>query len=194
MSCTGFDVRDYFFGELPESERAAVERHVQGCKDCASALEELQFTRSGLLMLRDEEPPQRIGFVSDKVFQPSPVRRWLAEFWLSGARMGFASAAMLSVALLVFAAREPRVIEKRVEVAVAAPTQPQVDVKTVVAEALAQQDKRYTARLAASEFKHQMEEKALAMRVSEYTRNIDKQIGRQTMTAFNFGEAREKAQ
>ncbi len=54
-----------------------------------------------LLSLRDEEIPQRIAFVSDKVFEPSPWRRWWAGFWNSAARLGFASAAILAVAIVV---------------------------------------------------------------------------------------------
>jgi hypothetical protein len=53
--------------------------------------------------MADEEIPQRIAFVSDKIFEPSPWRRWLAAFWNSGARLGFASAAMLSASLVLFA-------------------------------------------------------------------------------------------
>jgi hypothetical protein len=53
----------------------------------------------------EEEIPQRIAFVSDKIFEPSPWRRWLAAFWNSGARLGFASAAMLSASLVLFALR-----------------------------------------------------------------------------------------
>jgi hypothetical protein len=73
----------------------------------------LRATRTSLLTLREEEPPQRIGFVSDKIFEPSPVRRFFANFWLSGARLGFAGAGMLSIALIVFAARvEPTVMQQ----------------------------------------------------------------------------------
>src|SRR3954454_265281 len=52
-----------------------------------------------LFSLRDEEIPQRIGFISDKIFEPSPARRWLTAFWGSTARLGFASASVLSVAI-----------------------------------------------------------------------------------------------
>jgi len=53
-----------------------------------------------LFTLREEEIPQRIAFVSDKIFEPSPVRRWFSAFWGSAGRLGFASAAMLSAALI----------------------------------------------------------------------------------------------
>src|ERR1700694_3874686 len=118
MCCKGgFNVRDYFWGELPESDRAEAERHVAGCGMCSEELAELKGQRGVLMTLREEKSPQRIGFVSDKVFEPSPVRRWLHSFWTSGARLGFASAAMLSCSILVYSARQPVTVEKRDPVA-----------------------------------------------------------------------------
>jgi anti-sigma factor RsiW len=188
MSCSEFDLRDYFFGELPEAERASAERHVAGCAECEAGLEQLRGIRGTLMTLREEELPRRIGFVSDKIFEPSPFRRWMSAFWLSGARLGFASAAMLSVALLVFSARQqPKVIERRVEVAAAS----QVDVKAVVAEAvslaMAEQEKKTRALLLASDQRHQLEERQLALRVSDYTTNLEKRLGADKhMMAMNF--------
>ena len=108
MSCSPFDLRDYFLQELSDpQQRLQVEAHVKVCRPCQEELERLRLTEAALLTLREEEIPQRIAFVSDKVFEPSPWRRWLAAFWGSTARLGFASAAMLSVALIVFAATRP---------------------------------------------------------------------------------------
>ena len=102
MSCSPFDLRDYLLKELSDGERRQVDAHVRGCAACREELERLQLTEAALFSLRDEEIPQRIAFVSDKIFEPSPWRRAWAAFWGSGARLGFASAAMLSVALIVF--------------------------------------------------------------------------------------------
>jgi anti-sigma factor RsiW len=195
MCCKGgFDLRDYFWGELPEADRAEAERHISGCGICASELAELKAARGVLMTLREEEPPQRIGFVSDKVFEPSPLRRWLDAFWMSGARLGFASAAMLSVAILVFAARQPKVIEKAAPVVAAvAPTAvaPQVDVKGVVdaavKSALAEQDKKTSSLLAAAEEKHQMEERAMALKVSDYLTNVEKRLSYTRAVAMDYG-------
>jgi hypothetical protein len=168
MGCTEIDVRDYFFGELPEAEG-----HITACADCTAALGQLRATRTALLTLREEEPPQRIGFVSDKIFQPSPVRRFFASFWLSGARLGFASAAMLSVALLVFSIRPqpPKVVQVAAQ---------QVDVNAVVAKAVSaamlEQEKKTHLLLEAADRKHQEKEDALALRVAEYTTNLDKTL------------------
>jgi anti-sigma factor RsiW len=102
MNCAPFDLRDYCLHELSTAERQQVEAHVKGCGSCREELDRLRLTEASLLTLREEEIPQRIAFVSDKIFEPSPWRRAWQAFWGSGARLGFASAAMLSAALIVF--------------------------------------------------------------------------------------------
>lgn len=102
MSCSPFDLRDYVLKELSEPEARQMDAHVRGCAGCREEVERLHLTEAALFALRDEEIPQRIAFVSDKIFEPSPWRRAWAAFWGSTARLGFASAAMLSVALIVF--------------------------------------------------------------------------------------------
>ena len=105
MSCSPFDLRDYFLQELADPQQRLVEAHIKGCQQCREELDRLRITEAALFSLREEEIPQRIAFVSDKIFEPSPWRRWWATFWGSTARLGFASAAMLSVALVVYAFR-----------------------------------------------------------------------------------------
>jgi anti-sigma factor RsiW len=107
MSCSPFDLKDYFLQELPSPERVQVEAHVNHCPACREELERLQLTGAALFSLRDEEIPQRIAFVSDQIFEPSPLRRWLSAFWGSTARLGFASALMLSASIFYFAATRP---------------------------------------------------------------------------------------
>ncbi len=97
MRCAPFDLKDYFFGELSKADRRTMETHLAACAACREELDALGVTRSALLSVRDEEPPRRIAFVSDKVFEPSWWQR------LSGARLGFASAAMLSAAIVFHA-------------------------------------------------------------------------------------------
>ena len=103
MSCSPFDLRDYVLKELSEPEKQQVELHTRTCGSCREELERLRITQSALLTLGDEEIPQRLAFVSDKVFEPSPWRRAFGAFWGSASRLGFASAALLSVALVVYA-------------------------------------------------------------------------------------------
>jgi len=107
MNCSPFDLKDYFLQELPSPERVQVEAHVNHCPACREELERLQLTGAALFSLRDEEIPQRIAFVSDQIFEPSPLRRWFSGFWGSTARLGFASALMLSVSIFYFAATRP---------------------------------------------------------------------------------------
>jgi anti-sigma-K factor RskA len=107
MSCSPFDLRDYLLGELALQDRRQVEKHVHTCGGCRDELDRLQATHAALRSLADEEIPQRIAFVSDKVFAPSPWRRAAQAFWNSSARLVFASAAMLSCALVVTALYRP---------------------------------------------------------------------------------------
>ena len=107
MSCSPFDLKEYFLRELPSPQQVQVEAHVNNCFTCREELERLQLTEAALLSLRDEEIPQRIAFVSDQIFEPSPVRRWFSGFWGSTARLGFASALMLSASIFYFAATRP---------------------------------------------------------------------------------------
>jgi anti-sigma factor RsiW len=129
MSCSPFDVRDYFLDELAAEERRRVEAHVKTCGSCREEFDRLRVMQAALRSVVDEEIPQRIAFVSDKIFEPSPWKRGLAAFWNSGARLGFASAAMLSCALVYFAAARPATavapapVMARVETASVAPAQ-----------------------------------------------------------------------
>ena len=111
MSCSPFDLRDYFLRELTDPQRHQVEAHVKTCQPCREELDRLGVTQAALYSLRDEEIPQRIAFVSDKIFEPSPWRRWATGFWGSAARLGFASAAMLSAAIVVYALRPPAPVQ-----------------------------------------------------------------------------------
>ena len=151
MSCSPFDLRDYFLKELPESEQRQVEAHVRNCQPCLEELDRLRLTEAALFALREEEIPQRIGFVSDQVFEPSPWRRWWAALWGSTARLAFASAAMLSIAIVVSALRPVG------QIAVLRPGAPQVvkaisdteiqsRIDTAVAKAVAQVDARQTEK------------------------------------------------
>jgi len=151
MSCSPFDLRDYLFDELAAENRRQVDQHVRSCGTCHEELERLRITQTTLLALREEEVPQRIGFVSDKVFEPSGVRRVWQAFWGSSARLGFASAAMLSVALMFFtffrqapaAASVTPLDTSRIEAQVAA------RVSAVVEKAVAESETRQAGKTAA---------------------------------------------
>ena len=99
MSCSSVDLKAYFLGELAAREKSAVNEHVRACEGCREELDRLGLTQSALMSLQDEEIPQRIAFVSDKVFEP----RWWQTIWRSGPVMGFASAALVAAAIVVHA-------------------------------------------------------------------------------------------
>jgi anti-sigma factor RsiW len=99
MSCSPFDLKDYYFGELSEADRTAVSAHLEDCPACREEVDRLRLTEAALHSVREEEPPRRIAFVSDRVFEP----RWWQTLWNSAPRLGFASASLLAAAILIHA-------------------------------------------------------------------------------------------
>jgi anti-sigma factor RsiW len=102
MTCS-MDIKAYALGEIAGRERSEMESHVRSCRSCREELDRLNLTRSALASLEDEEIPRRIAFVSDRVFEP----RWWQTIWHSGPVMGFASAALLAVAILAHGFARP---------------------------------------------------------------------------------------
>jgi len=175
MSCSPFDLRDYYFQELAENERRVTEVHVKTCAHCREELDRLRGTEAALLTLPDEEIPQRIGFVSDPVFEPSAFRRGWESLWGSASRLGFASAAMLSVALMVFAfirpvpqigAPAPAIDRTALEAGFSGRVNEAVG--KAVAQSEARQERRTQELLAAAEKRHELETQAMMVRVQEY--------------------------
>ena len=177
MSCSPFDLRDYLFDELADEERRQVDQHVRNCGGCHEELERLRITQTTLLALREEEVPQRIGFVSDKVFEPSPVRRVWQAFWGSSARLGFASAAMLSVALMFFTffRQAPAVASSldtsRIEAQVAARVNAAVE--KAVAESEARQADKTAGLLAAAEHRFERQRQADQLDMLNVKQSLD---------------------
>ncbi len=168
MSCSPFDLRDYIFGELDSAQARSVEMHGRQCAACADELARLRFTETALFSLRDEEMPRRIAFVSDQVITPHIWEaRWWHAWWNSAPRLGFASAAMLSMAILahgvinrpvasvasvspaptvVTAQVDQSVIDQKVAVAVArAVASLETQQQTRLASTVQQVEKRYSA-------------------------------------------------
>jgi anti-sigma factor RsiW len=193
MSCSPFDLRDYFFGELPEDDRRQVDLHNRNCVTCREELNRLQSTQAALLTVADEEIPQRIGFVSDRVYEPSRLMRWWRGFWGSAPRLGFASAAMLSAAILVSAMHRPAVV---------IPTAPTASVDIVklqgdfsrqlneaVQKAVAESDARHEQLLAAVAKRFDAERRADIERVSQNFAILDKYVRRDVRAAI-LGDTR----
>lgn len=90
------DLKAYLFGELPEEERRRVAAHLEKDPAAQAELSRLEATQAMLGFMQPEELPRRIAFVSDKVFEPT----WFQRFFASGAQLGFASAALLALAIV----------------------------------------------------------------------------------------------
>ena len=101
MNCSSVDLKAFALGEA--SPGGGVAAHVETCESCREELERLRVTRAALLSLPEVEVPQRIAFVSDKVFEP----RWWQTMWRSSPAMAFASAALLALAIFVHAFARP---------------------------------------------------------------------------------------
>ena len=97
MSQAPHDLRDYLFDELRSDERLEVEAYLSTSAEAREELDRLRTTQQALRNVPDEEMPRRIGFISDKVFEPSRTRRWWLGFWDAAPRFGFSMAAVLLV-------------------------------------------------------------------------------------------------
>jgi anti-sigma factor RsiW len=171
-------LRDYAVDELPAAGRREMERHLATCGECAQELDQLRLTTAALEALPDREIPQRIAFVSDKVFAPSLFGRVLAGFWNSAARLGFASACVIAAALVVFAYHRPAVqpvaynpdISKQVNEAVAKAV---VEIRTqdakITQAALAEHDREYDSKERAQMAAFAESLSYLQMHVSNYS-------------------------
>ena len=198
MSCSPFDLRDYFLGELAEAQRRQVDMHVRSCDGCQEEMERLRVTQSTLLELRDEEVPQRIGFVSDPVFEPSGTRRFWQAFWSSGPKLGFASAAMLSGALLIFTFLRPVAavppvtaasvdtakIEQQVSDRVA------VEVKRASAEIDARQERKTAELLAAAEQRYERQRESDMKNVAAAISYLQKETNVMAHVTYEPGSLR----
>lgn len=185
------EVRDYAFGELPEGKRGAVEEHVAGCARCSAELDGLQLTTAALRILPDQEIPQRIAFVSDKVFAPSGFSKWFGAGWLN-----FASACVVAAGLVGAAFAYRPVVTAAPPVMTASKVDITAQVNETVAKAVAQirsedaQVMRMT--LAAAERKHQQQDQILLKAMDQNLDYLWKKSGSVTMLAsrdaMRFGD------
>ena len=168
MNCQALDIKAYSFGEGTQADRRDAEVHIKSCEDCRSELAQLQLVQAALGALHEEEPPRRIAFVSDKVFEPSLWQR----FWASSPQVGFAASGLLATAILVHGYTRPATVINN-----PAPVQ-QLDeqamqrrIDNAVLEAVAQIEQRNQSKvdqlLAATEKKYELESRALAVFASD---------------------------
>jgi hypothetical protein len=184
MNCSLEVLKEYFLGELASREKASVEDHIHACQNCREELDRLKLTQTALLALEEEEVPQRIAFVSDKVFEP----RWYETIWRSGPAMGFASAALLAAAILVHGYARPAgaapvtptvdtaQIEQRIEREVGA----RLDtvVQKAVSDAQAKQAAEFAKVLDASETRFETRRKADLATIQQAAEYYEKQMNR----------------
>ena len=187
MSCSPFDLRDYFLQELDPEQLGQVDRHVKTCAGCREELDRLRITGVALASLRDEEIPQHIAFVSDKVFEPSLPRRLWRDFWGSAARLGFASATVLAGALIFFASHRPdgasaneNEIAQRVQAAV------QSAIAQNVAQLEARQTRQTAELLAAAEERYTRQRDADMRAVDDQISVIQKRYNVMLMASNDF--------
>ncbi len=89
-------------GEMGEADKRSAAAHVASCADCREELAGLQATLGSLAMLRDEEMPRRIAFVSDKVFEPR---------WWQRLNPMLASAALIAAAIVAHGYMVPPAVD-----------------------------------------------------------------------------------
>jgi hypothetical protein len=193
MSCSKFDVKGYFLEELSEEERGEIQAHLSRCEGCREELEQLRLTGAALMTVRDEEIPQRIAFVSDRVFEPNWWQRW----WQSAPRLGFASAAILSLAIFFHAATRPAAeapgldtaaVEQMVEREVAR------RLDAAVAQAVNAAEKRSETQtsemLRAAEDRFEIQRRADMLAVQESFDYLRKQVNVSFLASANLGASR----
>jgi len=122
------DWKAYVLRELnPDASREA-EAHLATCSICHEEVATLRLTLDTLSMLREEEMPRRIAFVSDKVFEP---RWWQRAFNQTVFTPTFAAGALVAAAILVHGAVRPG----------------QAQVDAAVTEAVSQVEARHTREM-----------------------------------------------
>jgi len=178
-------IRDYAFNELPAAERQELERHLTACAPCAAELDDIRLTTAVLRALPEEEIPQRIAFVSDKVFEPSPVARFFSGFWNSAARMGFASACLVAGALTFSAVHRPAEVRTVIQTASGVDVTKQLNeaVAQAVARVRAEDAKLTAAALEAANRKHEQEHRALLAEFEESMGLMQERLGAVTTLA-----------
>ena len=103
------DLRDYVLDELDTAQRTEVETWLAGSTEGRQEVERLRLTFGALRSLPDEEPPRRIAFISDKIFEPSPWVRLARWVQAEGPRFAVGMAAALAVVFAGLWATEPTV-------------------------------------------------------------------------------------
>ena len=182
MTGAPHDLRDYLFDELSTAEKAEVEAWLATSAAGRGELDLLRLTNQALKSLPDEEIPQRIAFVSDKVFEPSPWARLASWLQLEGPRFAFGMTAALAVLFAGIWATEPslRYDDQGFELAFGAeaPTTPAPTPAPVAAETLSAEQVREVALAVLAETSESRRKEFLAL-VDQRTAESEKRFGEQ---------------
>jgi hypothetical protein len=144
----------------------------------------------------DEEIPQRVGFVSENVFDPSAWRRFWSSFWTSSARLAFSASAMLMIAALLWTRPAPVSVSSQVPNPDLTRLEREFDarVQAAVAKAIeeseARQEKKNAEMLRAVEKRYEMDRKALMLAMDENLSLMQMRMG--TMVLASSGDAGDR--
>jgi hypothetical protein len=167
---------------LSTAEKAEVEAWLATSAAGRGELDLLCLTNQALKSLPDEEIPQRIAFVSDKVFEPSPWARLASWLQLEGPRFAFGMTAALAVLFAGIWATEPslRYDDQGFELAFGAeaPTTPAPTPAPVAAETLSAEQVREVALAVLAETSESRRKEFLAL-VDQRTAESEKRFGEQ---------------
>ena len=194
MCCSSDLLKDYLFGELPNDQRRDTEGHIAACASCQEEFESLRLTKAALRSLPEEEPPRRIAFVSDKVFEPT----WWQRIWASGARLGFASAAMLAAAIVAHGylakpaitqvVSAPAPVDKT-NIQAEVDRRVQVAVEQAVAAAEARQGERILQLIAARQRQNERDIQSRLLSIQEYLVHMKKRNAVFSRANYDHGVA-----
>ncbi len=174
-------LRDYAFDELPANKIGEMEHHLAGCTECAAELRILRVTTAALRALPEQDPPQRIAFVSDKIFNPSPWVRFLALL------PKYAALAVAAAALVVAIQRPAPEVRTVITTTSGSDITQQIDaavskaVSQVRAEVKAEDALITKAALAESDHKHDREHRMLVATMEQNLEVMQKRIGAATL-------------
>jgi hypothetical protein len=118
-------IADFVFQELSAPELLEAEEHIGKCSACRKQVEEFHATLSMLKASPEIEPPRKICFEFEKPRAASWLWRWVAPM---------AASAAVALAVVNFAPRQVRVVERVVEQPVTQPTTQPIDYQKIINE------------------------------------------------------------
>ena len=184
QSCQQVDLKAYAMGEASAAERKAVEGHAVACDACRIELDSLGTLQAAMMTWADEEPPRRIAFVSDKVFEPSAWQRFVASFNPATLLASIALSGLIAFGVGRIAQTASIPVQSDVTTVVAADT---VDLATRV-------DNAVKAALAENDRRHKEETTQLIRATEQRMRRENDEAFQQTMAIMesNFERLRKR--